>query len=252
MLKLRSADSAQKSDESVEVVRRRAQYRLVGTLVLVVVGVVGFPLVFDTQPRTLKDDLTVVIPDKTQVHPLAVASTAQASPVATPASEPVVTPAPAPEPKASTIQESVSAAVQSAMAKPEPAKVAEVKPLAKTESPKPEPKSDLKPEPKPAAAAPAATDSARAKAILEGKPVSAAAASQRLVIQVGSYSDQASVTRVRRQLESAGLTTYTQVISTSQGKLTRVRLGPFDTAAQADKAAAQVKKLGLEFSIVRL
>ncbi|HQQ71439.1 MAG TPA: SPOR domain-containing protein, partial [Alicycliphilus sp.] len=45
----RSRASAQA--ESVEDMRRRARHRLIGAAVLVMIGVVGFPLVFDTQPR---------------------------------------------------------------------------------------------------------------------------------------------------------------------------------------------------------
>ena len=39
------------SGESVELVRRRARHRLIGAVVLVLLAVVGFPLMFDTQPR---------------------------------------------------------------------------------------------------------------------------------------------------------------------------------------------------------
>ena len=37
--------------ESIEGLRRRARHRLIGAAVLVLVAVIGFPLVFDTQPR---------------------------------------------------------------------------------------------------------------------------------------------------------------------------------------------------------
>jgi DedD protein len=33
--------------------RRRARHRLIGAAVLVLIGVVGFPLLFDTQPRPI-------------------------------------------------------------------------------------------------------------------------------------------------------------------------------------------------------
>ena len=50
--------------ESVEALRRRARHRLIGASVLVVVGVVGFPLLFDTQPRPVSTDIAVDIPDR--------------------------------------------------------------------------------------------------------------------------------------------------------------------------------------------
>ena len=37
--------------ESVEAMRTRARHRLIGASVLVLVGVIGFPLLFDSQPR---------------------------------------------------------------------------------------------------------------------------------------------------------------------------------------------------------
>ena len=38
-------------NENIEVVRRRARHRLIGAVVLVLVAVIGFPLLFDAQPR---------------------------------------------------------------------------------------------------------------------------------------------------------------------------------------------------------
>jgi spermidine/putrescine transport system permease protein len=49
--------------ESIEVMRRRARHRLIGAVVLVLVGVVGFPLLFDTQPRPVAVDIPIVIPE---------------------------------------------------------------------------------------------------------------------------------------------------------------------------------------------
>src|SRR3989344_2295685 len=37
--------------ESIEVMRRRARHRLIGAAVLVLIGVIGFPMLFDTQPK---------------------------------------------------------------------------------------------------------------------------------------------------------------------------------------------------------
>jgi len=56
--------------ESVDVMRRRARHRLIGASVLVVLGVVGFPLLFDTQPRPVSVDIAVDIPDRTSSKPL--------------------------------------------------------------------------------------------------------------------------------------------------------------------------------------
>jgi DedD protein len=56
--------------ESVDAMRRRARHRLIGASVLVVLGVVGFPLLFDTQPRPVSVDIAVNIPDRATAKPL--------------------------------------------------------------------------------------------------------------------------------------------------------------------------------------
>ncbi|MDH0942475.1 SPOR domain-containing protein, partial [Comamonas aquatica] len=58
--------------ESVDDMRRRARHRLIGAAVLVVLGVIGFPLLFDTQPRPIPVDVPIEIPDRNQVAPLMV------------------------------------------------------------------------------------------------------------------------------------------------------------------------------------
>ena len=57
--------------QSVEAMRQRAKHRLIGTVVLVLAGVVGFPMLFDSQPRPVLVDVPIDIPDKTKVKPLA-------------------------------------------------------------------------------------------------------------------------------------------------------------------------------------
>ena len=56
--------------ESVEVMRRRARHRLIGAVVLVLTGVIGFPLLFDTQPRPVAVDIPIEIPDRNKDKPL--------------------------------------------------------------------------------------------------------------------------------------------------------------------------------------
>ena len=55
--------------ESVEVIRKRARHRLMGSVVLVLGAVVGLPLLFDSQPRPVAIDTPIVIPDRNQATP---------------------------------------------------------------------------------------------------------------------------------------------------------------------------------------
>ena len=124
---------------------------------------------------------------------------------------------------------------------------------------KPQPKPEPKPEPKAVAKPAAATDDgARAKALLDGqtaaKPAApaSAVAEGRMVVQVGAFADADKAREVRLKLEKAGLKTYTQVAETKDGKRIRVRVGPFATKAEADKAASKIKTLDLPVSILTL
>ena len=57
--------------ESMDAIRKRAKHRLIGAAVLVLIGVVGFPLLFDAQPRPIEVDIPIEIPGKNTVKPLA-------------------------------------------------------------------------------------------------------------------------------------------------------------------------------------
>lgn len=248
--------------ESVEVMRRRAKHRLIGAVVLVLAGVIGFPLLVDKQPRPIAVDIPVEIPDKAKVKPLAAPEPVASAPAV---AAPAATPAPA---KTAIITETKSDA--KAEVKPEP-KV-EAKADAKPEV-KPEAKAEAKPADKtadkPAAKAPA-DNGAKALALLEGKEPAkdtakeapkeaakdaakpAAANGERYIVQVGAYADVTKAREVRLKVERAGLKTYTHVIETSEGKRIRVRVGPFTSKAEADKAADKIKKLDLPAAILTL
>ena len=147
---------------------------------------------------------------------------------------------------------------------------AEKKPEAKVEAkvePKAEPKTETKvvskPEVKPAPKPPANDEAAKAMAILEGKAppkaeaktesASAADASAgRFVVQVGAFAENDKAQQVRLKVERAGMKTYTNVAQTKEGARTRVRVGPFTTRAEAEKAAAKIKTLDLPAAILTL
>lgn len=246
--------------ESVEVMRRRARHRLIGAAVLVLVAVIGFPMIFDTQPRPIAVDIPIDIPDRGKTKPLAIpapSAVAQApasqslpaqvaaAPVATPAPERVIKPAPAPaaEPKVSTAA-SLDAKEQVVTAKPAPVARPDVKP---------EPKTEAKAETRPVKL----DDGAKARALLEGKPVEAASAAVpagegRFVVQIGAFAETGKAQEARQKVERAGLKTYTQVAETKDGKRIRVRVGPYASRAEAEKAAGRIKGLELPANILTL
>ncbi|MEY2791356.1 MAG: hypothetical protein RL295_1521 [Pseudomonadota bacterium] len=203
--------------ESVEALRRRARHRLIGASVLVVVGVVGFPLLFDTQPRPVSTDIAVDIPDR----------------AATAGKSTKVTPTPS---KAAPLDASAGLGPQEEVvtAKSEPALAVASKSEAKPDS-KPEAKTEIKAEVK------------EDKTDATDKD-----AAQRFVVQVGAFADEAKSRDVRAKLEKAGFKTYTHVADTKEGKRTRVRVGPFTSRDEADKAASKIKQLQLQPQVLTL
>ena len=252
--------------ESIEVMRRRARHRLIGAAVLVLVGVIGFPLLFDTQPRPVPVDIPIEIPDRNKVAPLVVPAPVAEAPVVKPAT-PAVPPVAAPAAQRSSAPRSSAAngltegeeLVQSP--RPSAAKPAPAAPTVAAAAPAAAPKPDTKPpvapapapEPKPAQRP---DDSARARALLEGRSAEPAASANaeesRFIVQVGAFADAEKAREARTKVERAGLKTYTQVVDTKDGKRTRVRVGPFNNRAEADKAAARIKALELSASVLTL
>lgn len=276
---------------SIEQLRQRARQRLIGAVLLVVLGVIGFPLLFDTQPRPIPVDLAIVIPDRDKVAALQIAPPASAATAAASAPLPVpaqvavdaslgsreqllhpeqkTTPAPVkPAPDAIKKEATESPAEKpQVQAKVEPK--ARLEPEARAEArPKPEVKPKAEPKPKPEARpevkppARADDDGARAQALLEGRTVSAAEPAPapapktdiagRFVVQVGAYTDAERLRQARSKVERAGLKTYTQVIESKDGKRTRVRVGPFASKAEAERTAARIKALELPASVLSL
>jgi DedD protein len=241
----RNAAIAAPPAESVEAMRRRARHRLLGAAVLVLIGVIGFPLLFDTQPRPVDVDIPIEIPDRNKVKPLA-PSTGPESVASAPAA--------APAGNAGMITE----AADGTEIVPPPA-APEIKPEP-APKPKPEARTETRPAPKPAAPKPAtADDGDRARALLEGRPPAAATAkpaaaedSGRFIVQAGAFADADKVREVRQKLERAGLKTYIHIAQTPEGERTRVRVGPFNSRAEADKVAAKVKSLSLQAAVLSL
>ena len=74
----------------------------------------------------------------------------------------------------------------------------------------------------------------------------------RFVVQIGAFAEASAVRDVRGKAEKAGLATFTQTVNTADGQRTRVRVGPFASREEAEKAAAQAKAAGLGSSVLTL
>ena len=253
------AASASQPAPSVEAIRQRAKYRLVGATVLVLAGVIGLPLLFDKQPRPIAVDTPIDIPDRAKQAPLAIPSA--------PATSAIIADAPVSAPQSAVITESAEGPKKS-LATDNKVAIAQVEPAsnATREVAKDASKPSTAPPVTLATSAPAArpVDAARAQALLEGKapePKAAdtkasaaqpAASESRFVVQVGAFAENTRAHDVRLKLEQAGLKTYAQVAETKDGRRIRVRAGPFATRGEADKAAEKIKKLNLPAAVLIL
>ena len=214
-----------------------------GAAVLVGLGVIGFPLLFETQPRPIAVDIPIEIPSReTAATPGVPASKpAAAAPAVAASAAPPTTESTAAAPPA------VASAPASAPVRVERTLPADAeRPVAVPARPAPTPEQ--------------LRDAQRAQALLDGKPLPPPAnpagtddsKPARYVVQAGAYTDASSLRDARQKVEKLGLKTYTQVIETSAGSRTRVRVGPFLTRDEAEAAAARIKSAGLAVSILSL
>lgn len=217
------------ASEVVREARVRARRRLIGAALLLGVGIIGFPLLFETQPRPIAVDIPIEIPSREGAPALQ-------APAARPAR---VAPAPVAAPP-------VEAAPKPAETRPDP------KPEAKPEV-KIEAKIEAKAEaPKPVIAEVRKPAETASKADTAKDNNDAAKDDGRFVVQIGAFAEASGAREARMKVEAMGLKTYTQVIESSSGRRIRVRVGPYATKAEADKAAARIKSGGLQAAVLVL
>ncbi len=278
--------------EAMREVRARARTRLMGATVLLLIGVIGFPLLFETQPRPIPVDLPIEIPARNAATAVAASShpavrvMSSAAPLAASVPTPesvsydarssasMAASAPAPEPVPHSAFASLAAALapSSAHSSDTPASAAPVAPAMAGSSPTVAPTKPAKPvkvTSAPAAASkpaahvagpvlpppPAASRPSPAAILADtpaAKPSDAAANGGRFVVQVGAFLDDAKVHEARTKVEKLGLKTYTQPVDTPTGKRIRVRIGPYATKAEADRIATRLKADGLQAVVLVL
>jgi DedD protein len=266
-----AADAVSAVPSDVEAARVRARRRLIGMAVLVGAGIVGFPWLFETQPRSMSQDVQVVqAPTSSGGSNPASGGSAGLSGRSASGRVAVagIVPAPSVPQEAPVVKDEPVAKAASAQDEP-----ASVEPAPQRE-PKPEPKTEPRHEPKAAVAKlvdkatskpvtkPPVKEAPKevAKAAAKDAPKSASKpadkaqdkATTRYVVQFGAFADANTAHEARMKVERLGAKTYAQQVDTPAGKRIRVRLGPFSDKAEADKAMATVKKAGLTGALLTL
>ena len=252
------------SEAQAAELRVRARRRLAGAVALVLAAVVVLPMLLDSEPAPVSNNIAIRIPDRTapfQPNLSETAVTAPASPTS-PASQAAsgqvqqasgaLTAAATPDSATLTTSPPVSPSVA-------PAPVA----VPKTEpKPEPKPKAETKPEPKSDSSKSAQSnanrsdDGARALALLEGRPTesnsanSATAVKQptkgNFVVQALSLDSASDAQSQRDKLSASGIgNAFVDGPVVVNGlKKYRVRVGPFPSREAAQAAQTRLRTLG--------
>ncbi|KUZ41831.1 sporulation protein [Burkholderia territorii] len=221
--------------------KQRARRRLVGAIALVVAAVIVLPMVLDSHPKPVTDDIAIDIPNR-PAHQAVAPRDDDASDVQAgvahdepPASDVAVAAVPAAKDAAKPAAKPDSTTSTSTTT----ASVAPPKPAAKPAT--------AAPAPKPAAPKPAPAAVANADAADSGDASSApSSAGARFAVQLGSFKDDATARQWATKLKSAGVPAYVEHRKQADGSTaTLLRAGPFADRAAASAAIAKVREAGL-------
>ena len=231
------------SEEELQL-RKRARRRLIGAIALVTIVAVFLPMVLDHEPKPVNQDISIQIPS-----PNAGTFTSKIVPVVPGSPDAKSAVKPGTEAPAKLQSPASGGPPKVAAAAPAAKPVAETPPAYDTEAapPKPvaprQPKSQARPAPKPPAKSappPKAADKAKADAKGAGG----------YVVQVAALHDADKAKQMQEQIAAAGVKSYTEVVPTAKGSVTRVRAGPFGSRDEAETMREKLKGMGLNGNIV--
>ena len=182
--------------------RSQTRRRLVGAAALLLAAVIVLPMLLDTAPRPVREDIAITV----------------ASP-----------PPPAPKPPDS------APVPEDRIAEPAP---------VHGEAPTVDPPAAARATPAPPPPPPAAP-AARAK-----PPAAPAAAVERFAVQVAALSSAPAAMDLAARLAKGGFGAYVEAVSTADGTLHRVRVGPFASREEAQRTADRMKAAGHKATVV--
>lgn len=218
--------------------KRRARRRLLGAVVLALLAAVLLPLFLDSEPRKPAQEVQVEIQPR---EPSRLEPQAQA--------------------EGSVNANGAAPQAQAPSARPEaaPAKVDAEPEVSAGRS------AEIASKSKPAAAVTSATGGAKArqgdepaKAAAAARPAASApkasgeevSAERPFAVQIGAFASDKGAKEQLELARKAGLKAYTERIETSKGTRVRVRVGPFKTREEAEKARVRLKAAGIDSAII--
>jgi DedD protein len=199
--------------------RARARHRLIGAAALLLAVAVVVPMLLDPEPKPVAANIPIDIPsERTPFTP-------RLSLPPVPAADSAVTPPPDAAPAA---------------------------PPAKAEG-KAETRVEARPEAPPRTEAKAedtkATKTDEPRKVAEAPP---AAKGGKFAVQAAAPASEKSARDLVDRLKKGGLAGYTEKVETKDGTRYRVRVGPYASREDAEKARAQLKTQGISGNLVAL
>ncbi len=219
--------------ENADQLRRRANRRLLGASVLLLIAIILVPIFLEREPPPLPDNVDVKIPpvEGTKFDPKL--PDRKAAPTEVPAiTEPSGAQAAAPATAA------VAAAATGAITKAAP-----------TDAPKPAIKA---PEPAKQPDAPKAATPVPTKTPIAPSTEATKLKSGQLVVQLVAVRDPESARQTFEKAKSLKFPAYTEQLTVSNGVVTRVRVGPYDSKQAAEAARAKLAQAGFEAKVITL
>ncbi|WP_027816927.1 SPOR domain-containing protein [Paraburkholderia bannensis] len=248
--------------------KQRARRRLVGAIALVLAAIVILPMVLDSHPKPVTDDIAIDIPshpapknaarDDDEDTQAGVAPDNPAAPEAAPGASGLAAANSANSAANSTASAQNTQSTKSAQAaatRPAPAAQAQTPAAQSSQSTQ---ATQTAQAPKPAAkpAQPAAKPAQSTTATASNAPnasndssdagTPAAPAGARFAVQLGAFANDAAANRWVTKLKAAGVPAYTEQRKEADGSTrTLLRAGPFPDRAAASEAIAKVRGAGL-------
>jgi DedD protein len=240
--------------------KQRARRRLVGAIALVVAAVIILPMVLDSHPKPVTDDISIDIPSRPAPKVSRSVEDTQAgvapdnpTPDAGLAAS-ALAPATAANSSKSTTKQ--GADTTAAASSPATRPVAKPQPSANTTPPAPTATATAKPV-KPSTQSPARSNQSTAAAGDDDANSAAASADansgtpasppgSRFAVQLGAFADESNARNWASRLKAAGVPAYIEHRKQADGTtLTLLRAGPFADRAAATAAIAKVRAAGL-------
>ncbi len=212
------------SDPDLEE-KKRARRRLLGAIVLALLAAVLLPLFLDSEPRKPVQEVQVEIQPR------------EPGRIAEPQNPPAV-----------EANSDGAAAGNQTVVEAQPAEAAPAKPEAAPAKPEP---AEAKPPEITSKSKPAASIAAdKPAAVAPKESANGAAPEHPFAVQIGAFASDKGAKEQLARARKTGLKAYTERIKTPKGERIRVRVGPFKTREEAEKARARLKAAGIDSAII--